>query len=114
MAFLPYTPYDSGPGQSRATPAKLSEGARGRKGRIVWEGLSENAEELLGRVVLLGEEHPEGDVPWRVLVEATGFDADVYEAAAEELVEAGLAETDDSDYAGLTATTAGKEWVTGL
>jgi hypothetical protein len=80
----------------------------------VWENLSENAEKLLGRVVLLGEEHPSGDVPWRVLVEATGLDAIEYEAAAEELVEVGLVESCDSDYAGLTATQAGKERITGL
>jgi hypothetical protein len=80
----------------------------------VWEDLSENAEELLGRVVLLGEEHPGGDVPWRILVEATGLGAYEYEAAAGELVEAGLAESYDSDYAGLTATQAGKARITGL
>jgi hypothetical protein len=80
----------------------------------VWEDLSENAEKLLGRVVILGEEHPRGDVPWRVLVDATGLDTYEYEAAAEELVGAGLADTDDSDYAVLTATPAGKERITGL
>jgi hypothetical protein len=80
----------------------------------VWEDLSENAEELLGRVVILGEEHPRGDVPWRVLVDATGLDAIEYEAAAEELAEVGVAESYDSDYAGLTATPAGKERITGL
>jgi hypothetical protein len=106
--------YGSGPGRSGGRLAKLSEAAHRRKGRIVWEDVSENAEELLGRVVLLGEEHPSGDVPWRVLVEATGLDAIEYEAAAEELVEAGLAESYDSDYAGLTATQAGKERITGL
>jgi hypothetical protein len=80
----------------------------------VWEDLSENAEKLLGRVVILGEEHLRGDVPWRLLVDATELGAYEYEAAAEELVEAGLAESYDRDYAGLTATQAGKERISGL
>jgi hypothetical protein len=80
----------------------------------VWEELSENAEELLGRIVVLGEEHPRGDVPERVLLEATGFSEDEYLAAAEELVEAGLAETDDRVYAGLKATQEGNERIRGL
>jgi hypothetical protein len=76
--------------------------------------LSENAEQLLGRVVILGEEYPRGEVPWRVLVDATGLGAYEYEAAAEELVGADLADTDDSDYAVLTATPAGNERISGL
>ena len=80
--------------------------------RIVPKGLSEKAENLLRRVVILGAYQRE-DVPWRILVKTTAVGEDEYEAVAEELVEAGLAESVDSDSASLRATPAGKERVRG-
>ena len=77
------------------------------------KGLSETAEHLLRQVVILGEAYQREDVPWRVLLESTAVGEDEYEAVAEELVEAGLTESVDSDYAGLRATAAGKERVRG-
>ena len=103
-----------GPGRSSGRLAKLSEVAHRRKEvRIVPKGLSEKAEHLLRRVVILGEAYQREDVPWRVLVESTAVGEDEYEAVAEELVEAGLAESVDSDSAGLRATPAGKERIRG-
>ena len=79
--------------------------------RIVPKGLSEKAEHLLRQVVILGEVYHREDVPRRVLLESTAVGEDEYEAVAEELVEAGLAEIVDSDSVGLRATPAGKERV---
>jgi hypothetical protein len=88
--------------------------AHGRKEvRIVPKGLSEKAENLLRRVVILGHAYKREDVPWRILVKTTAVGEDEYEAVAEELVEAGLAESVDSNYAALRATPAGKERVRG-
>jgi len=86
---------------------------RRREVRIVPEGLSEKAENLLRRVVILGEAYKREDVPWRILVKTTAVGEDEYEAVAEELLEAGLAESIDSDYGALRATPAGKERVRG-
>jgi hypothetical protein len=78
------------------------------------KGLSEKAENLLRRVVILGDAYQREDVPWRILVKTTAVGEDEYEAVAQELVEAGLAESVDSDYASLKATPAGRERVYGL
>jgi hypothetical protein len=104
-----------GPGRSSGRLAKLSEVAHRRKEevQIVPKGLSEKAEHLLRRVVILGEAYQREDVPRRILVKTTAVGEDEYEAVAEELVEAGLAESVDSDPAGLRATPAGKERVRG-
>ena len=102
-----------GVGRSSGRLAKLSEVAhRRREVRIVpKKGLSEKAEHFLRRVVILGEVYQREDVPWRVLVDSTAVGEDEYEAVAEELVEAGLAESVDSDYAGLRTTPEGKKRV---
>ncbi len=104
-----------GPGPSSGRLAKLSEVAHRRKEevRIVPKGLSEKAEHLLRRVVILGEAYHREDVPRRILAKTTPVGEEEYEAVAEELVEAGLAESVDSDSAGLRATPAGKERVRG-
>ena len=81
--------------------------------RIVPKGLSEKAENLVRRVVILGEAYQREDVPWRILVKTTAVGEDEYEAVVEELLEAGLAESVDSDYEALRATPAGKERVRG-
>ncbi len=76
--------------------------------------LSEKAENLLRRVVILGKACQREDVPRRILVKSTAVGEDEYEAVAEELLEAGLAEKSvGSDYAGLRASPAGKERVYG-
>ena len=80
---------------------------------IVPKGLSEKAENLLRRVVILEDAYKREDVPWRILVKTTAVGEDEYEAVAEELVEAGLAEGVDSNYAALRATSAEKERVRG-
>jgi hypothetical protein len=77
------------------------------------KGLSEKAEHLLRQVVILGEAYHREYVPRRILVKTTAVGEDEYEAVAEALVEAGLAEGVGSDYAGLRATPAGKERVHG-
>ena len=77
------------------------------------KGLSEKAEHLLRQVVILGEAYHREDVLKRILVKTTPVGEDEYEAVAEELLEAGLAEKVDGDYAGLRATSAGKERVRG-
>ena len=101
-------------GRSSGRLAKLSEVAHRRKEvRIVPKGLSEKAEHLLRRVVILGDAYQREDVPWRVLVESTAVSEEEYEAVAEELVDAGLVESVDSASAGLRATPAGKERVRG-
>ena len=103
-----------GPGRSSGRLAKLSEVAHRRKEvRIVPKGLSEKAEHLLRQVVILGEAYQREGVSWRVLVDSTAVGEEEYEAVAEELVEAGLAESVDSDSAGLRATPAGKERIRG-
>ena len=81
--------------------------------RIVPKGFSEKAEHLLRRVVILGEAYLREDVPWRILAKTTPLGEEEYEAVAQELVEAGLVESVDSDYASLRATSAGKERVRG-
>ncbi len=78
------------------------------------KGLSEKAEHLLRRVVILGDAYQREDVPRRILVKTTPVGEDEYAAVAEEVLEAGLAESVGSDYAGfLRATAAGKERVRG-
>ncbi len=78
------------------------------------KGLSEKAEYLLGRVVILGKAYQRDDVPRRILLKTTPVGEDEeYEAVVEELVEAGLVESVDSEYAALRATPAGKERVRG-
>ncbi len=78
------------------------------------KSLSEKAEHLLRRVVILGDAyHQREDVPRRILVKTTPVGEDEYEAVAEELLEAELAESVGSDYAGLRATPAGKKRVRG-
>ena len=53
-----------GPGRSSGRLAKLSEVAhRGKEVQIVPKGLSEKAEHLLRRVVILGEAYQREDVP---------------------------------------------------
>ena len=80
------------------------------------KGLSEKAEYLLGRVVILGKAYQRDDVPRRILLKTTPVGEDEYEAVVEELLEAGLVdlvESVDSEYAALRATPAGKERVRG-
>ena len=78
------------------------------------KGLSEKAEQLLRQVVILGDAYQREDVPRGILIKSTAVGEDEYEAVAEELLEAGLAEKSvGSDYAGLRATPAGKERVRG-
>ena len=77
------------------------------------KGLSEKAEQLLRRVVILGEAYQREDVPRRILVKTTAVGEDEYEAVAQELVEARLAESVDSDYTALRATSAGRERIYG-
>jgi hypothetical protein len=86
---------------------------RRKEVQTVPKGLSENAENLLRRVVILGEAYQREDVSWRILVKTTAVGEDEYEAVAEELVKAGLAESVDSDCAGLRATPEGKKRVRG-
>ena len=81
--------------------------------RIVPKGLSEKAENLLMQVVILGKASQREDVPWPILVKTTAVAEDEYETVAEELVEAGLAESVGSDYASLKATPAGWERIHG-
>src|SRR5215213_4937011 len=108
------SPIPLGPGRSSGRLARLLKVAHRRKDvRIVPKGLSEKAENLVRRVVILGEAYQREDVPWRILVKTTAVGEDEYKAVAEELVEAGLAERVDGDYAGLRATPAGKERVRG-
>ena len=77
------------------------------------KSLSEKGEHLLRRVVILGEAYHREDVPRSILEKTTPVGEDEYEAVAEELLEAGLAESVGSDYAGLRATPAGKKRVHG-
>jgi hypothetical protein len=59
----------------------------------VSEELSEDAQKLLGRVVILGGEYPGGVVQDSTLWEAADLKYEAYVDAAAELVEKGLAET---------------------
>ena len=79
------------------------------------EALSENAQRLLGRVVILGGEYPGGLVQGSILWEAADLKYEAYLDAAAELVEKGLAESlaDASDFPGLKATPAGTERIRG-
>ena len=77
------------------------------------KSLSEKAEHLLRRVVILGDAYQREDVPRRILVKTAPVGEDEYAAVVEEILEAGLAESVGSDYAGLRATPAGKERVRG-
>ena len=86
---------------------------KGGGGVVPTKSLSEKAEHLLRQVVILGEAYKREHVPWRVLVDSTAVGEDEYEAVAEELLGAGLAESVDSDYGALRATAAGKERVRG-
>jgi hypothetical protein len=75
--------------------------------------VSEAAENLLGRIVALGEEYPERWVPDDVLWPAANLSYDDYLNAAAELVESGLAESqaDASEFTFLRATPEGRERV---
>ena len=75
--------------------------------------MSEAAENLLDRIVALGEEYPERWVPDDVLWPAANLSYDDYLNAAAELVESGLAESqvDASEFPFLRATPEGRERV---
>ena len=75
------------------------------------EALSENANKLLGSLVFLGENSPEGVVQDNTLWQAAGLDYEAYVDAARELVDEGDAEnpTNASDFPSLTATPKGME-----
>ena len=75
--------------------------------------MSEAAENLLDRIVALGEEYPERWVPDDVLWPAANLSYDDYLNAAADLVESGLAESqaDASDFPFLRATPEGIERV---
>jgi hypothetical protein len=77
------------------------------------KGLSEKAENLLRQVVIFGKAYQREDVPWPILVKTTAVGEDEYETVAEELLEAGLAESVGNDYASLKATPAGWERIHG-
>ncbi len=75
--------------------------------------MSEAAENLLDRIVALGEEYPERWVPDDVLWPAANLSYDDYLNAAADLVESGLAESqaDASEFSFLRATPEGTERV---
>jgi hypothetical protein len=75
--------------------------------------VSEAAENLLDRIVALGEEYPERWVPDDVLWPAANLSYDDYLNAAADLVESGLAESqsDASEFPFLRATPEGTERV---
>ena len=73
------------------------------------EALSENAQKLLGRVVVLAEQHPGVEVPDEDLWRVAEFDYEAYVEAAQELVGWGLVESHTSDFATLKATPEGIE-----
>ena len=75
--------------------------------------MSEAAENLLDRIVALGEEYPERWVPDDVLWPAANLSYDEYLNAAADLVESGLAESqaDASQLPFLRATPEGRERV---
>jgi hypothetical protein len=75
--------------------------------------VSEAAENLLGRIVALGEEYPDGWVPDDVLWSAANLSNEEYVDAADELVVGGLAESqaDASEFPFLRATPEGREGV---
>ncbi len=80
------------------------------------EALSENAQRLLERVVILGGEYPGGLVQDSLLWEAASLKYEAYLDAAAELVEKGLAESlaDASYFPALKATPAGTERIRGI
>ena len=80
------------------------------------EALSENAQRLLGRVVILGGEYPGGLVQDSILWEAANLKYEAYVDAAAELVDKGLAESlaDASEFPALKATPEGTERVRGI
>jgi hypothetical protein len=73
----------------------------------------EAAENLLGRIVALGEEYPDRWVPDDVLWSAANLSYEEYVDAADELVVGGLAESqaDASEFPFLRATPEGRERV---
>ena len=75
--------------------------------------MSEAAENLLDRIVALGEEYPERWVPDDVLWPAANLSYDDYLNAAADLVESGLAESqaDASEFPFLRAIPEGTERV---
>jgi hypothetical protein len=75
--------------------------------------LSEAAENLLGRVVALGEEYPDRWVPDDILWPAANLSYEEYVDAADELVVGGLAESQAhaSEFPFLRATPEGVERV---
>ncbi len=75
----------------------------------MWQGLSEDAHRLLGRVALLARERPDGWVPDRVLWKEAGIDPNAYDEVAAELWNEGLVERQGSGYANLKATPDGME-----
>ncbi len=77
------------------------------------EELSEPAERLLAKALVLRREYPDGWVPDEILWEAAELAYERYVVAAEELVEWGLAESQGSDYAALRATPEGIDMVPG-
>ena len=75
------------------------------------EALSENAQRLLGKVVVLGEEYPGGVVQDSLLWQAASLKYEAYVDAAAELVEKGLAKSlaNASYFPALKATNEGAE-----
>ena len=80
----------------------------------MWEDLSVNAENLLGRLVVLGEERLGGEVKDVDLLKEVELDYDAYVDAAKELIDAGLAVSDDSDLYFLKATPEGTDRIRSL
>ena len=82
----------------------------------MYEPLSGNARRLLERVVVLGQESPEGFVQDSDLWEAANLKYEAYVDAAAELVEKGLAESipDASAFPALKATREGSERIRGI
>ncbi len=74
----------------------------------------EAAEDLLGRIVVLGDIYPDGWVEDTVLYEEVNLSYEDYVAAAAELVRSGLAVTIAGDYSFLRATPEGRTWVQSL
>ena len=75
--------------------------------------MSEAAENLLDRIVALGEGYPDRWVPDDVLWPAANLSYEEYVDTADELVVGGLAESkaDGSDFPFLRATPEGRERV---
>jgi hypothetical protein len=72
--------------------------------------MSEAAENLLARVVVLGEASPDGYVADEVLWDAANLSYEEYVDAADELVKSGFAESkaDASEFPSLRATPEGR------